>query len=260
MAHPDAHLNLIDSSRQLFEFDPGVEIEAGAGWLFGAGSSSHPTIANAAFRADDDLDPGELIERARDFFGGRDRGFALWARGGAPEDDDLIAAAGEAGLEQVYAMPEMVLEGRVEERPLPDGAELLRVEAPAEAADFWQVATAAYAELGFPAEIFAAYEDHAGFGAGNVAAFLARLDGRPAAIAMTIVSHGIAGIYWVGNLKEVRGLGLGWALTATAVNAGLDLGAETVALQASPMGEGLYRRMGFETIYEYRLFMCRAPA
>jgi GNAT superfamily N-acetyltransferase len=260
MGHRDAHLNLIDSSRQLFELDPGVEIEAGEGWLFGAGSSSHPTIANAAFRADDDLDPGELIRRARDFFGGRNRGFALWARGGAPEDDDLIATAEEAGLKQVYAMPEMILERRAEERPLPDGAELVKVAAPTEATDFWRVATAAYAELGFPAEIFGAYEDHTGFGAGNVVAFLAHLDGRPAAIAMTIVSHGVAGIYWVGNVKEVRGLGLGWALTATAINAGLDLGAGTVSLQASPMGEGLYRRMGFETVYEYRLFASPAPA
>lgn len=260
MSHRNAHLNLVDSSRQLFELDPGAEIEVGSGWLFGAGRSSHPTIANAAFRADDDLDPGELIGRARDFFGGRGRGFALWARGGAAEDDDLIAAAGEAGLKQVYAMPEMVLERRAEQRPLPDGAELVRVTTPADATGFWQVATASYAELGFPPEVFAAYTNHAGFAAGNVAAFLARLEGRPAAIAMTIVSHGVAGIYWVGNVREARKLGLGWALTATAVNAGLDMDAEVVSLQASPMGEGLYRHMGFETIYEYRLFAAPAPA
>ncbi len=38
---PDAHLTLVDSSRQLFELDPGAEIEAGAGWVFGAGRSPH---------------------------------------------------------------------------------------------------------------------------------------------------------------------------------------------------------------------------
>src|ERR1044072_1147820 len=124
MGHRDAHLNLIDSSRQLFELDPGVEIEAGEGWLFGAGGSAHPQNANAGFPAAGDPQPRQLIRRARDFFGGRNRGFALWARGGAPEDDDLIATAEEAGLKQVYAMPEMILERRAEERPLPDGAEL----------------------------------------------------------------------------------------------------------------------------------------
>jgi hypothetical protein len=25
------------------------------------------------------------------------------------------------------------------------------------------------------------------------------------------------------------------------------------------MGESLYRRMGFETIYDYRLYMCKPP-
>ena len=29
------------------------------------------------------------------------------------------------------------------------------------------------------------------------------------AIAMTIVNHGVAGIYWVGSLAEARGSGIG---------------------------------------------------
>jgi ribosomal protein S18 acetylase RimI-like enzyme len=156
-------------------------------------------------------------------------------------------------------MPEMTLGRQAEERPLPDGAELGRITSAADAGTYWHVATEAYAELGFPAEIFAAYEDHTGFSAPNVAAFLARLEGRPAAIAMTIVTRGVAGIYWVGSSKAARGLGLGWATTATAINAGFEMGAETASLQASHMGEGLYRRMGFETIYEYQLFMCPPP-
>ena len=52
-----AHLNLVDSSRQLFELDPGAKIEAEQGWLFGAGRSTHPAVSNAAFRIDDQLDP-----------------------------------------------------------------------------------------------------------------------------------------------------------------------------------------------------------
>jgi ribosomal protein S18 acetylase RimI-like enzyme len=259
MPRRDAHLNLIDSSRQLFELDPGAEIEAGAGWVFGAGRSSHPVISNAAFRVDDGLDPGDFLERAQAFFAAREHGFAVWARGGAPEDRDLIGAAEEAGLQQAFEMPEMVLGERVEERPHPDGVELRRVSSPAEADDYWRVATSAYASLGFPPEIFAFYENHDGLSADNVAAFLARLDGRPAGIAMTIVSHGVAGIYWVGSIEEARGRGLGWTVTATAVNAGFDMGAEIASLQASPMGESLYRQMGFETILGYRLLMCPPP-
>jgi len=255
----NVHLNLIDSSRQLFELDPGAKIEVGAGWVFGAGRSPHPVISNAAFRVDDDLDPSDLFERARAFFAPRDRGFAVWARGGVDEDHDLIEAAGEAGLRQVYEMPEMVLDRRAEEKPAPDGIELSRVESAADADDYWKVATSAYKSIGFPPEIFAFYENHDGLVAGNAAAFLARLDGEPAAIAMTIVSHGVAGVYWVGATEEARGRGLGWTMTATAVNTGFDLGAEIASLQASPMGESLYRRMGFETIFSYRLLMGAPP-
>ncbi len=255
----DAHLNLIDSSRQLFELDPGAEIEAGAGWVFGAGRSTHPLISNAAFRADDDLDPGEFLERARAFFAARSRGFAVWVRGDTPEDEDLTAAAETAGFKQVFAMPEMVFGERAKELPPPDGVEMSRVSSAADADDYWRVAIEAYADNGFPPEIFAYYENHDGLSAANAAAFLARVDGRPAGISMTIVTRSVAGIYWVGSTAEARGRGLGSAVTAAAVNAGFDLGAGIASLQASPMGENLYRRMGFETIFDYRLFASPPP-
>lgn len=250
--HRDAHLNTIESSRQLLELDPGAEIEAGAGYLLGAGRSEHPVISNAAFRLEDDLDPEELVGRARSFFGARRRGFALWARG-TEEDRDLVAAAEAAGLRFVYAMPEMTLTTRPEERPLPDGVELRRVSSRSDADDYWQVAAAAYASIGFPPKIFAFYENDAGLRSGNAVAFLAHLDGEPAGISMTIVSRGVAGVYWVGCTEAARGRGLGWTMTAAAVDAGFGLGAELASLQASPMGESLYRRMGFETVFEYRL-------
>jgi ribosomal protein S18 acetylase RimI-like enzyme len=253
-----AHLNLVDSSRQLFEFDPGASIDADELWLLGAGRSPHPAISNAAFRRDNGLDPDLLLEQARAFFGAKGRGFSLWVRD-APEDRDLIAAAETAGLRDVHAMPEMVLPRRAEERGLSDGSELRRLSGPAEAEDFWRVATAAYASNGFPPEIFRFYENHDGFLADNVAAFLAYQDGAPVAIAMTIVSHGVAGAYWVGSLEQARGRGLGSAMTAAATNAGFDLGAEIAALQASRMGEPIYAEMGYEKVDTYRLLMSPPP-
>ncbi|HEX8688632.1 MAG TPA: GNAT family N-acetyltransferase [Solirubrobacterales bacterium] len=253
-----AYLNLVDSSRQLFELDPGAKIESGEGWLFGAGRSSHPAISNAAFRIDDGLDPALLLERARVFFGELGRGFSLWVRDGAPEDRTLITAAESAGLREVHAMPEMVLRRRAEEHPLPQGIELRRLSSPDEAGDYWRIAAAAYATNGFPPDVFR-YDDHDGLLAGNVAAFTAYLDGAPVSIAMTIVSHGVAGIYWVGSVEEARGRGLGRIVTAAATNAGFDLGAEIASLQASKMGRPIYEAMGFETICSYRLLMSPPP-
>lgn len=254
-----AHLNLIESSRQLFELDPGAEVEAGPGWVFGAGSATHPVISNAAFRSEDGVDAANLIARAREFFSARGRGFSIWGRAGVAADDGLFAAAEAAGLKDVYAMPEMVLCAPAKERPLPPGAELRRLATAEQAADYWRVATASYASLGFPAEVFAGYRDHAPLLRENVAAFVAHLDDEPVAIAMTIVSDGVAGIYWVGTLEAARGRGLGHAVTAAATSAGFALGAEIASLQASPMGRPIYEAMGYETIFEYRLLMSSPP-
>jgi ribosomal protein S18 acetylase RimI-like enzyme len=254
-----AHLNLVDSSRQFFELDPDAAIEAEPGWLFGAGSATHPAISNAAFRRDSSVNAEDFIARAEGFFAARERGFSIWARAGQAADDDLISAAEAAGLQAVYEMPEMTLGNELAAESLPAGAELRRLRAEDEAPGFWRVATEAYASNGFPPEVFAGYTEHSGLLADNVAAFIVYLDGEPASIAMTIVSHGVAGIYWVGSAERARGRGLGRAVTVAATNAGLALGAKIASLQASPMGKPIYLALGYETAFEYRLLMSPPP-
>ncbi len=250
-----AHRNLVDSSRQFFELDPDAAIEAKPGWLFGAGSATHPVISNGAFRRADDVDAAELIARASEFFGAKDRRFSVWVKAGQSEDDDLAAAAEAAGFEAVYEMPEMVLRKRPEPPALAPGAELRKLEELDQATDFWRVAIESYADIGFPPEIFSGYTNHAGLLAENVAAFIAYLDGEPVSIAMTIVSDAVAGIYWVGSRKQARGRGLGRAVTTAATAAGFDLGANVASLQASPMGKPIYLAMGYEVAFDYRMFL-----
>jgi ribosomal protein S18 acetylase RimI-like enzyme len=254
-----AHLNLVDSSRLFYELDPGSAIEAEPGWLFGAGSATHPVISNAAFRRTDDIDAEDFIARALEFFATRKRRFSIWLRAERAADRDLAAAAEAAGFEAVYEMPEMLLSAPLAAEPLPAGAELRRLNDPDQALDFWEVAKAAYATNGFPPEVFAGYTRHEGLLAEDVAAFVAYLDEEPASIAMTIVNNGIAGIYWVGSHERARGKGLGRAVTVAATNAGFDLGGEIASLQASPMGRPIYTKLGYETAFDYRLLISPAP-
>ncbi len=254
-----AHLNLVDSSRQFFELDPNAAIEAEPGWLLGAGSCAHPVISNAAFRRDDGIAGAEFVSRARDFFAPLGRRFSIWARAGQAADRDLVDAAEAAGFQAVYEMPEMLLRSDLEAQPLPTGTELNRLRDPDEAPDFWDVAKAAYASNGFPPEVFAGYTDHSGLLAENVATFVARIDGEPVSIAMTIVSHDVAGIYWVGSLERARGQGLGRAVTVAATNAGFEKGAEIASLQASPMGKPIYVKLGYQTVFDYRLLISPQP-
>lgn len=250
-----AHLNLVDSSRLFYELDPGAAIEAGPGRLFGAGSAGHPVISNVAFRRDDGVDGEDLVARAQEFFAQRGRRFSIWLRTEQEADSDLATAAEAAGFQAIYEMPEMLLGAPLATEPLPAGAELRRLSDPEEVPDFWRVAKAAYASNGFPPEVFAGYTRHEGLFAEDVAVFIAYLDGEPAAIAMTIVNNGVAGIYWVGTLEQARGKGLGRAVTVAATNAGFELGAEIASLQASPMGKPIYLKMGYEPVYDYRLLI-----
>lgn len=254
-----AHLNLVDSSRKFFELDPGAAIEAEPGWLFGAGSSTHPVISNGAFRRDEGVKANEFVARAQEFFAARERGFSIWVRGGQEEDRDLVAAAEAAGFQLVYEMPEMTLTAKLAPPELPPEAELLKLTALEQATDFWQVATASYASIGFPPEVFAGYTDHAGLLAEDVVAYIALLDGEPVSIAMTMFSHDVAGIYWVGSLEQARGKGLGRAVTVAATNAGFELGADVASLQASPMGKPIYLELGYETAFEYQMWMSPTP-
>ena len=57
---------------------------------------------------------------------------------------------------------------------------------------------------------------------------------------------GVAGLYNVGTLPEFRGRGLGTLVSLAALEAGRGDGYRWGVLQASAMGEPLYRSMGFE--------------
>lgn len=250
-----AHLNLVDSSRLFYELDPDAAIEAEQGWLFGAGSATHPVISNAAFRRGDDVDAEDFIARAQEFFAARDRRFSVWLRAEQDVDRDLAAAAEAAGFQAVYEMPEMLLGAPLPAEPLPAETELRRLRDPDQAPDFWKVAKAAYATNGFPPEVFAGYTRHEAMLAEDVAVFVAYVDGEPAGIAMTIVNNRVAGIYWVGSLERARGKGLGRAVTVAATNAGFELGGEIASLQASPLGRPIYAKLGYETAFDYRLLI-----
>jgi ribosomal protein S18 acetylase RimI-like enzyme len=82
----------------------------------------------------------------------------------------------------------------------------------------------------------------------EVERFAGSLDGQVVGTAQLSISHGVAGIYWVGVAKPCRGRGIGAALTVAALLAGRERGLRIGTLQASSMGEPVYRGIGFETV------------
>jgi predicted acetyltransferase len=56
---------------------------------------------------------------------------------------------------------------------------------------------------------------------------------------------GAAGLYGVGTIPEARCQGIGTAMTMVALNEAKTAGYHIVTLHASPLGQGIYRRIGF---------------
>jgi len=90
--------------------------------------------------------------------------------------------------------------------------------------------------------------------------FLGDVDGRSVAASMLFRSGDAAGIYWVATLPEHRRAGFGTAMTRHAAAEAFDAGAAACVLHATRMGESIYRRLGFETVFTYRAYALPDPA
>ena len=220
-----------------------------------------PVLVNGAFRLHDDVPAAEVVAQADAFFATLGRGYSVMVRDSG-EDDDLGAACAAAGLTVFGAGgPQMVCRARLADAVAGGGVELRTVASVGDVHDFVDVNAQAYATYGMPPEVGpdVVSRPERFLAAPNVVSVVAYLDGEPAAAAQTLLSHGIAGVYWVGTVDGARGRGLGEAVTRAVTNAAFDLGATANSLQASPMGEPIYRRMGYEEIYRYTTYTRLTP-
>ncbi|MCW5889804.1 MAG: hypothetical protein KIT14_04560 [bacterium] len=244
-----ADLNYAEAQRDFTRRAGGVVLDEG-GVLCFAGGHPMPVLVNGVMRIDPRVPADEVLDRARRFFRAHRRGFSVLARGRADADLDAVAEA--AGMVGMGDPPGMVLHARLPDPVPPAGVTVRRVVTMADVAAFAQVQAEAYATYGMPLDVapalFARLETAV---APHIVAFLA-LDGEtPVAGALTIVTHGVSGVYWVGTVPAARRRGLAALVTTLAGNAGFDLGAQVGALQASVMGEPVYRGLGWVEVTRY---------
>ena len=248
------HLNLIQFYRESPSWSLAGIAQEEAGVLLYATDSTFPVMMNGAFRTDDSADPDLLIGRANNFFSKRERGFSIWIREGI--DEDLAQASERFGFVELLRQPEMVCNQRLPVPSLPDGVEIRRVVTADDAAHFVEVNASAYTVYGMHPEVFfQAFNSVRRMILPHVVAVVAYVEGKPAAAALTLASHGIAGVYWVGTIEAYRGRGLAKAVVCEVTNAGFDLGARINTLQASVMGEPIYKKLGYETIFYHRIYV-----
>src|SRR5437763_7470996 len=87
--------------------------------------------------------------------------------------------------------------------------------------------------------------------------WLGTVDGRPVTTTRLHVGAGVAGIYGVVTVDDARRRGYGEALTRHVLHVAREHGLRIAVLQASASGRGVYERIGFRSLYEYRLYEWR---
>jgi ribosomal protein S18 acetylase RimI-like enzyme len=89
---------------------------------------------------------------------------------------------------------------------------------------------------------------------------LARLDGESVATAMAFEFDGDCGVYNVSTLEQARRRGLATAVTAALLRDAIARGCVTASLQATPMAEQLYAKLGFRDLGRTLEYVPRSPA
>ncbi len=261
------HRNLIAYSRAITGWSSKGAVGGGGGGagagadgtgngevLLYAGGSWIPVIGNGAFRLRNEVAGDELIARADAFFADVGRGYSIKVRDIGP-DADLSLACAEGGLVAFGdPVPEMICRRRLDDAVPPAGVVLREVTDEQGVADFISVNGDAYAIYGMPPGVLADLFDRPSslLADEDTVIVVAYRDEEPVATALTYLSDGIAGLQWVGTVAAVRQMGLGRTVTEWATNVAFDRGATCCTLQASPMGEPVYARLGYETLYHYR--------
>lgn len=84
--------------------------------------------------------------------------------------------------------------------------------------------------------------------------YVARLKGRPVAVSAVFYAGGVAGIWNVGAMADVRGRGIGRETTLAALRDAAQRGYRVAILGSSPMGFPVYTRIGFVEVCRNRHF------
>lgn len=194
-------------------------------------------------------DPAGVLARAEAFFAAYGQRCALSAAGSAAEAmARTLAAAGRLD----DPSPGMILSPLAGEPPPVPGLSIQIVRDLATLRRYNDTMTAGFGNAWAVGEIL---NKRALLDAPDLTHYIAYADVLPVATAMRYTSHRIAGVFNVSTVPAYRRRGIGAALTWRAALDGLAEGCIASALQASVMGEPVYRRMGYRAALDYHLWL-----
>jgi ribosomal protein S18 acetylase RimI-like enzyme len=212
---------------------------------------------NGVLRSRLQADVDQTIDSIVEHFAQKKAQF-MWILHPSSIPSDLRDRLQSRGLMDVEPVPGMArsLDDLPEMPPLPDDIEVRKVADERDASAFYQFATWRWNVPDKYKENYAAIAKGFRFGQSGSKAHMwqAWRAGQPVAKAGMYLGARSAGIYAVVTKPEARRLGLARALTLTALHEARSVGYRLAVLHSTPMAEGLYHSLGFDTIVEFRLF------
>jgi GNAT superfamily N-acetyltransferase len=93
---------------------------------------------------------------------------------------------------------------------------------------------------------------------GRYRGFVGLVDGKPVTIAAIVAAAGALGVYSLATVPEYRRKGYGEALLRAALARERErTGIETLVLQSTDAGHSLYRRMGFQDVTKFSVYLTK---
>jgi acetyltransferase (GNAT) family protein len=232
---------------------PGGEVMESPGLLLCR--TPHGTVATNMAIVTGPIEAHAVRALTATMYAGGETPFSVWTREHA--DEALASELPRHGFHQVHREAGMVfMPGAASPTTRPADIEIRPVVDENGRAEYGRLMASAFGVYGTPAESTAEhFATLASVSGPATQAYLAWRRDRAIAGATLYMAHGVGGIGWVGTLPEEFGHGYGSAVTWAVIDEGLRRGARFMNLQASPMGEPMYRRMGFLTPTYYRWFL-----
>jgi ribosomal protein S18 acetylase RimI-like enzyme len=219
------------------------------GGLIMTDSGTPLAMVNSVFVTRPLRDPVAELRGALAFFDERRRPFLVRIRRGLDPAADRACA--ELGLVAGGVMPGMALDRMTNEGTRVDG---LAIVAAKTRATFLHHLDVMVEGFGLPREFAEVLLTDRFLHVPDAELYVGYVDDRPIASSALFVTGRTAGIYNVATLADVRGRGIGEAMTWHCVRRGAEMGCVAAILQASEMGFPIYERMGFRLVSPYHTY------
>lgn len=186
------------------------------------------------------------LKRAKDFF--QENVFGLFADPDRPLD---VSAATSFSFLRIQTEMTLDLESAKDSLFIPQGVKLHEAKTTEDLELFAKATDKGFPLIGLD-NIFAyatAMRDCSTI-------FIAMANGRTVGAAQVhIDDYHTAGIYYVSVVEEMRGHGIGRALTTACLQKAKDASCTTAVLYASELGAPLYLKMGFRPLKVWQVFL-----